>query len=359
MSAKNSNGTGPYSPKNKNTGGKTAMAKKKHTVLELCAGAGGQSIGLEMAGFEMKMAVEIDKHACETLRTNRPNWNVVENDIKHIDAKKIGHVDLLAGGVPCPPFSIAGKQLGKEDERDLFPEALRFIKDIRPSAVLLENVKGFANGKFAEYRNQLFKEISRLGYKIAWKIINAADCGVPQLRPRFVLVALKPEFAQYFQWPGESKKRVTVYDAIGGLMIEKGWNGGEKWKTKANTIAPTLVGGSKKHGGADLGPTRARMQWAEIGIDGRGLANEPPESDLPENKMPRLTLRMAARIQGFPDSWLFSGGKTAAYKQVGNAFPPPVAFAVGRSIMMALRKQGRKIASKGQQGIFGPFEPIS
>src|SRR6266516_1278663 len=114
------------------------------TVFEICAGAGGQAIGLEAAGFECAAVVEVDRHACETLRLNRPSWKVIENDVRQVDGTSYRGVDLLAGGVPCPPFSIAGKQLGADDERDLFPQALRLAEECEPAAVLLENVRGLS-----------------------------------------------------------------------------------------------------------------------------------------------------------------------------------------------------------------------
>src|SRR5947207_2723526 len=125
------------------------------TVFEICAGAGGQALGLEAAGFECAGAVELDRHACETLRTNRPQWKVISDDVHHVSGEPYQGVDLLAGGVPCPPFSIAGKQLGSDDERDLFPQALRLAAEMRPRAVMLENVPGFASEKFREYRRGL------------------------------------------------------------------------------------------------------------------------------------------------------------------------------------------------------------
>lgn len=243
----------------------------------------------------------------------------------------------MAGGVPCPPFSIAGKQLGHEDERDLFPEALRLVGEAKPRAVLLENVPGFASDRFAEYRRSLLQRFSRLGYDAQWRVLNSWWFGVPQLRPRFVLVAFQREFPDSFQWPeSNGGSAPSVGDALIDLMSSRDWKGAEKWRCRACGIAPTLVGGSKKHGGPDLGPTRARKQWAALGVDGLGLADEPPGADHPIQFTPRLTVRMAARIQGFPDSWTFCGGKTASYRQVGNAFPPPVARAVGDAVRLAL-----------------------
>src|ERR1043165_6614760 len=134
-------------------------------VFEICAGGGGQAIGLEAAGFETAAVAEIDAHACATLRLNRPTWNVIEGDVRALDATTYrGTIDLFAGGVPCPPFSIAGKQLGNADERDLFPEALRLIAQTQPRAVMLENVPGFASEKFRKYRTSLLAKFRRLGY---------------------------------------------------------------------------------------------------------------------------------------------------------------------------------------------------
>jgi DNA (cytosine-5)-methyltransferase 1 len=120
-------------------------------------------------------------------------------------------------------------------------------------------------------------------------------------------------------------------------MAEDGWKGAQAWAGKANGVGPTLVGGSRKHGGPDLGPTRAREAWSKLGVDGRGLVEAPPSADAPVDHMPRLTLRMAAAVQGFPPDWRFHGRKTASYRQIGNAFPPPVARAVGTRIRMAIQ----------------------
>jgi DNA (cytosine-5)-methyltransferase 1 len=306
------------------------------TSLEICSGAGGQSLGLEMAGFHHAALVEIDSAACATLRYNRPTWNVVETDVSNFSGVPFrGMIDLLAGGVPCPPFSKAGKQLGASDERDLFPEALRLVSEIKPKAVMLENVRGLLDPIFESYRATLSAQFDRLGYETHWRLLQASDFGVSQLRPRVVLVAFNKNITDKFIWPSpNSHKPLHVGELLHDLMAVDGWKGALAWKQSALRIAPTLVGGSKKHGGPDLGPTRARKAWAELGVDGIGIADFPPSKD--HVGMPRLTVRMAARVQGFPDSWHFVGKKTPAYRQVGNAFPPAVAAAVGRQIAKLL-----------------------
>lgn len=310
-------------------------------VLEICAGAGGQALGLESAGFEHAAAVELAPEACATLRLNRPSWTVIETDVRQLDGRAYAGVDLLAGGVPCPPFSVGGRQLGAADERDLFPEALRLVREARPRAVLLENVRGLASTRFAPYRESILVELDRLGYVPWWQVLNASEHGLAQLRPRFVLAAIEERAAHSFRWPEPIASPKTVGSVLGDLMAEAGWPGAFRWAARANGIAPTLVGGSRKHGGPDLGPTRARAEWRRLGVDGLGLADGPPNADFPLEGSPRLTLRMAARLQGFPDSWAFVGRKTAAYRQIGNAFPPPVAAALGISIAHALRGSRR------------------
>lgn len=307
--------------------------------IELCAGGGGQALGVEQANFEHLALVENDKWARSTLKLNRPSWNVLEGhqcDITQFDASPYHGVDLVAGGVPCPPFSKAGKQLGSDDERDLFPHAVRVIDEARPKALMLENVRGFLDAVFHDYRNELKLQLKKLGYsRVEWNLYNACDFGVSQLRPRVVIVAIHDDFADQFFWPmGSKEKPPTVGELLYEMMASNGWHGAKKWKNGADEIAPTIVGGSKKHGGPDLGPTRAKRAWAALGVNGKSIADEPPGPDFVG--MPRLTVQMAAKLQGFPDDWIFAGRKTNAYRQVGNAFPPPVAEAVAKNIGLAI-----------------------
>ncbi len=315
--------------------------------VELCAGAGGQALGLEQAGIEHVVLVDNDAPACATLRLNRPHWDVREADIKEFSASGWRGAGLVTGGLPCPPYSIAGKQLGPADDRDLFGHGLRVMDEVRPDGAMIENVKGILDPRFEEVRENIKRGLKRLGFWCDWRLLNAADYGVSQLRPRVVFVALKAEAAEHFLWPKPNPwSPPTVGACLLDLMSANGWEGAAKWAEGADDIAPTLVGGSKKHGGPDLGPTRARNAWAALGVNGKSLAAEAPEPGY--QGMPRLTVRMAARIQGFPDIWQFSGRKTAAYRQVGNAFPPPVACAVGQQVRAALEAAARARAGSGK-----------
>ena len=320
-------------------------------VVEICAGAGGQALGLERAGFDHALAVELDPAACGTLRANRPGWKVAEGDVADGELwrpRDYRGVALLAGGVPCPPFTVAGRQLGATDERDLFAWAVELCGIIRPRALLLENVRGLSTSRFGAYRQHVADRLTELGYVPGWRLLHSADFGVPQLRPRTVLVALRAEDAPWFSWPSPlPQPPATVGGTLGNLMAARGWPGAAAWARGADRIAPTIVGGSKKHGGADLGPTRAKQAWAELGVDGIGIADQAPGPDAPLTLRPRLTCEMVTRLQGWQDAWgwQFTGRKTARYRQIGNAFPPPVAQAVGTAIRRALEHDGMPAAT--------------
>ena len=214
------------------------------TSLEMCAGAGGQAIGLERAGFSHEGLIEIDKHACETLKLNRPKWQVHEADLEEFDGRPFKGIDLLAGGLPCPPFSVAGKQLGKKDERNLFPAAIRLVDETRPQAVMIENVRGILGAVFENYRRYIGAQFTKLGYESDWKLICASEFGVSQVRPRAVFVAIRKNRSEGFDWPDANKKRpLTVGARLYGLMSEGKWKGAKAWREKASAIAPAIVGG--------------------------------------------------------------------------------------------------------------------
>lgn len=320
-------------------------------VVEICAGAGGQALGLDKAGFEHALAVELDHNACNTLRANRAHWKVAEGDVADPEVWRPADyqgVSLLAGGVPCPPFTIAGKQLGATDERDLFAWAVEQAGVVWPRALLLENVRGLSMPRFAGYRQHVLDRLQSFGYVAEWRLLQASDFTVPQLRPRFILVALRPEDAPYFQWPEPQKAPPTVGEALRDMVGADGWKGTDSWAAAANRIAPTIVGGSKKHGGADLGPTRAKRAWAELGVDALGVADAPPQPGATYKVGPKLTCDMVARIQGWSDDyeWQFTARKTSRYRQIGNAFPPPVAHAIGSAIIKAFNHDGAADAQK-------------
>ena len=325
-------------------------------VVEICAGAGGQALGLERAGFDHALAVELDADACGTLRANRPGWKVAEGDVADLALwrpRDYRGVALLAGGVPCPPFTVAGRQLGATDERDLFAWAVELCEIIRPRALLLENVRGLSTNRFSAYRQHVLDRLRELGYVPGWRLLQASDFGVPQLRPRTVLVALRQADAPWFRWPSPyAAPPATVGQTLADLMAARGWPGADVWSRRADRIAPTIVGGSKKHGGADLGPTRAKRAWAELGVDGIGIADAAPGLDADPALVPRLTCEMVIRLQGWQDEWgwRFCGRKTARYRQVGNAFPPPVAESVGTAIRRALEHAGAPEAAGASAG---------
>jgi DNA (cytosine-5)-methyltransferase 1 len=365
--------------------------ESKFTSVEICAGAGGQAVGLHKAGFQHLALIEIDDYACATLELNvtgNSEWDdckVLKRDLTKFKVDELGlkpgELDLLAGGVPCPPFSAAGKQLGEDDERDLFPDMLRMVETLLPKAVMIENVRGLLEPpeKFSRYREEVIEHrLREAGYvKCYWEILEARDYGVPQLRPRAILVAMRKEYAEHFAWTEpETRPLLTVAEALAPSMRKRYQDSGDprwksfyqRWLTEARkgSVAPTLVGGSKKHGGADLGPTRAKEAWRKLGVCGLGVANEPEdlkdaERDLFAERGPKLTVKQAAIIQGFPTDWKFAGRKTAAYRQVGNAFPPPVAQAVGEQIIAALEKGTKALAAARSDTLFdipAPSAPL-
>jgi DNA (cytosine-5)-methyltransferase 1 len=327
------------------------MSQKRFTSLEICAGAGGQALGLEQAGFEPVMLIDDDQDCCETLRANRPHWDVLHQCVREFVAAEhpqVLDVDLLSGGVPCTPYSVAGRQHGDTDERDLLEVAIYLAYEVRPRAIMIENVSELVtHRKFAKIKENVQQHLAHLGYKHDWQVLDAQQFGVPQRRRSSILVAMGPDDFARFHWPAPQGPAPTVADVLYPSMCSRGWKHAERWARMADDVAPTLVGGSKKHGGADLGPDRAKTAWSKMGVNGNSLADTSPGPDagfelgqgrLGRSGLPKLTIHQAALIQGFPEDWKFTGRKTPSYRQVANAFPPPVATAVGTQIAQALER---------------------
>lgn len=322
--------------------------------FEVCAGAGGQALGLERAGFSHVLLAEQDGVACETLLLNRPSWTVWQGDIRTFTAYEnpvVYDVDLLSGGIPSTSYSRAGKQGEVEAPGDLTECVLDIVSEVRPRAVMIENAAELLTGaKFADVRALVHSELGRFGYEVFWRVLDAADFGVSQRRRRSVLVALKPDVARFFQWPvPDAAAPRSVGDVLYESMAALGWREARAWADHATGLAPTIVGGSKQHGGADLGPTRSKRAWARQWVNGEGVGDCVPgpdwvmrigDGDDDRKGYPKLTVEQVALLQGFPPDWHFAAKKTAHYRLVAQAFPPPVAERVGRSIAAALNRVG-------------------
>jgi DNA (cytosine-5)-methyltransferase 1 len=317
------------------------------TFVDVCSGAGGLALGLEQAGFEPRLLLDDDELAVATLRTNRPQWNVLRTDLLDFDPSEHPEsydVDLLSAGLPRVKSSATVGRADSHVEERLLKAAIYLVHAIRPRAVLIENVPGLAHSdNYQQFRDFARAELAHMGYEFSWFIVNAADFGVPQNRKQGVLVAVERQRAKEFQPPTPTVEQpTTVGEALGPSMASRGWRDAARWAVQADRPAPTLVGGSKNRGGADLGPTGAKRTWATMGVNGHTVGDEIPGADfvwdpaLGRGNMVKITLEQAALLQGFPESWEISGLKTARYRQVGHATPPPVGEALGRAVADAL-----------------------
>lgn len=330
---------------------------RNFTSIELFAGAGGLALGIEKAGFSHIMLNEIDHSACETLRLNRPDWNVVENDIHEIDFRPfLGKVDLLTGGFPCQAFSFAGKRLGFEEARGtLFFELARAVKECHPKVFMAENVKGLLEHDSGKTLKVIRNVISELGYTlIEPRVLRALQYNVPQKRERLILIAIRNDIAPYvdFQWPDVSDSFRTLRDAFfaGELydcdvppskgqeypeskrkvmrLVPEGGN----WRNLPEDIAKDYMKGSYNLGGGKTGMAR-RLSMDEASLTLTcAPAQKQTERCHPIETRP-LTVREYARIQTFPDDWQFYGTLSSQYKQIGNAVPVNLSWAIGRSLI--------------------------
>ena len=320
--------------------------------VDVCSGAGGLASGLETAGFSPVLLLDNKRQACETLLANRPLWKVVCEDL--IDFLPEKHpetldVDLLSAGLPRVKSSAAVGRSDSESELRLLTATVYLVHSIQPRALLLENLPALVDSPaYAEVREFIEAELTHLGYRFRWFVLNAADFGVPQDRLQGVLVALKEPWFNSFVPPKPTvSEHVSVGRALRSSMGARGWPEADAWADQARAVAPTLVGGSDNRGGADLGPTGTKRAWARMGVNAGSFADEVPGPDYewPRSddmaRMLKITVDQAAVLQTFPPEWPITGRKTVRYRQIGHATPPPVGKALGEAISLALRSPAR------------------
>ncbi|MFJ5921247.1 DNA cytosine methyltransferase [Kitasatospora sp. NPDC092948] len=317
------------------------------SCLAVCAGAGGLALGLEQAGFDPVLLLDNRSVACETLRLNRPAWNVLEMDLLDFDPfehQAVYDVDLLAAGLPRVKGSATAMRADSAEELRVLEATIMLLHGVQPRALLLENVAALAfKPAYQSIRDQVAVELEHLGYGHQWYVVDAKDHGVPQGRKQGVLVALKGDAIRDFVLPEPREgEPVTVGEALGASMAARGWPHAEAWAEQATEVAPTLVGGSWNRGGPDLGMAGSKRAWARMRVNGATVANQVPGPEVgwdtseDGGTLVPLTVEQAAVLQGFPEEWSFAGPKTLRYRQVGHASPPPVARALGLAIRAAL-----------------------
>lgn len=310
------------------------------TALEICAGAGGAALGLSQAGFRHLGLVEHNPHACDTLRKAFGPDHVIETDLATYEPEGLEGLDLLSGGVPCQGFSQSGEMKGADDERDLFPKALRLVERLRPRAVLLENVTGLFGPSFDTYRFEIQTALRRLGYANEWRRVHATHFGVPQNRVRVILAAFRdPDAMTRFRWPRawvphHEHEPFSVASALTHEIESRGYRMSEDQKDRMERACTTIIGGSEKKQSADLGQQNGSKPWRDMGFVTTRFADEPPGPDHVGDIV--LTRPMLAILQGFPRDWPFAGDNQRIFKQIANAFPPPVALHLGCAIASAL-----------------------
>lgn len=334
--------------------------ENEYSILELFAGAGGLAIGLEKAGLKCAALNEIDKWACQTLRNNRPNWNVLEGDIKNFDFSKFKNkVDIVTGGFPCQAFSYAGKKLGLKDARGtLFYEFARAVQEVNPAICIGENVRGLLSHDNGKTLKGMISILDEIGYKVAPpQVLKAINYRVPQKRERLILVGIRKDIDIEYKYPKPHRKIYNLKDALKkselynsdvpqskgskypehkkevlDLVPPKGY-----WRDLPLDIQKDYMGKSFYLGGGKTGMAR-RIGWDEPSLTLTcSPAQKQTERCHPDETRP-FTVREYARIQTFPDDWEFAGSISQQYKQIGNAVPVNLAEEIGYSIIKVLNE---------------------
>ncbi|MGD9474351.1 MAG: DNA (cytosine-5-)-methyltransferase [Eubacteriaceae bacterium] len=336
----------------------TVKAKRNYRSLELFAGAGGLALGLEKAGFEACGLVEIDKYAAATLRKNRPDWNVIEDDIVKVSEVGIKNylpdhceIDFISGGYPCQAFSYAGHKLGLDDVRGtMFFYFAKIISDLMPKVFLAENVKGLTTHDQGKTLKTMISIYEKMGYKVCHYVLKANNYGVAQKRERVVIIGIRNDLKLSYRLPKEYDYKPVLRDALKNVPDSIGEKyppkkhdvlelvpPGGYWRDLPEDIAKDYMGKSYFSGGGRTGMAR-RIAWDEPSLTLTcSPAQKQTERCHPDETRP-FTVREYARIQSFPDDWDFSGSMSQQYKQIGNAVPVEFAKAVGLSIIDVLNR---------------------
>lgn len=325
------------------------------TAIELFAGAGGFALGMEQAGIKTLAYVECDKKACMTLRHNRPEWNVIEEDIRKTDFSPYKGIDLVTGGFPCQTFSYAGKRMGFDDVRGtLFYEYARCIKETNPKAFIAENVKGLLTHDKGKTFQTIISVFGELGYRIQYRILNACYFGVGQKRERVIIIGIRNDIDVSYEYPKEEEKQTTLRDALKNCPVSTGAHYPEKkrkvlelvpaggcWVDLPEKVAMEYMGKSYYSGGGRRGMAK-RMSWDEPCLT---LTCSPMQKQTerchPDETRP-FTVREYARIQSFPDGWEFCGTDTDKYRQIGNAVPVELSRRICANMVKCLESAGDK-----------------
>jgi len=327
-----------------------------NTSIDLFSGAGGLSLGMKMAGWSVVAGLECDETAHATAQRNMPDIQHACEDVRGIDFRQFRGIDLVAGGPPCQPFSVSGKQLGNQDFRDMVPEFIRAVKQAKPRAFLMENVHGLATSRFTPYLHAKIDELAELGYDVHWEVLNSADYGVPQKRLRLFIVGLPAGTPFQFPLPTHGPRGRQPYNTVetalqhcpddepnrakivyaknpilrrspyAGMLLN-GKGRPLNPKAPAHTI-PATAGGNRTH---ILDPNGVFKEYHRHLMSG----GKPRSGEV--SGCSRLTVRQSARLQTFPDWFQFVGKRNEQYMQIGNAVPPHFAEVVTGHILAALR----------------------
>jgi len=337
--------------------------KKKLTVVELFAGAGGLALGLDKAGFEAILISDNDKNCIKTLKINRPDWNVLDIDVKDLAKNKVSRylkfkkneIDLLSGGYPCQSFSFAGKRLGLDDTRGtLFNDYATILLELKPKMFLAENVKGLVSHDKGDTLKIMLEVFKNIGYEVKYKVLNAWDYGVAQKRERLVIIGVRKDIrkkiGKEFIFPEPLKYKPVLKDILQNVpkssftpysdnkkKIFKLVSPGGCWRDLPEDIAKAYMGGSYYLGGGKTGMAR-RLSWDEPSLTVLCSPAQKQTDRCHPDEIRPFTVRENARIQDFPDNWNFDGAISQQYKQIGNAVPVGLAFHIGLAIKNYLIK---------------------